>query len=344
MAASFFNSNNDPKLANGSQFFARMIAEDPARFGLSQQQAADYVAIDAVWQAAYQAARSPSTRTKSVVVGKNVARDVMRRAASRLGQLIGAQQLVSDADKSLLGLAVRGTPTPMEAPGKPDRFASSVNVIGRLTLTWDCKNPRGSTGTIYQIYRRIGLAGELIYLGHTGERRFVDAKLPVGATNLPVSGPGRPLDRDRRDGGTQCSHLRQRRARHRRIRRHVAETRGVSEPACSRGLRRDQPSHEVSLPHPQARQRDGRQRDEADDRRVVGEVLERAVDVAEDRDAEDQVNPATDRPLRRVTHRRCPFPSKCAASTFRPARSASSTAWHRRRASGTPAVGPASTP
>lgn len=184
MATSFFNSKNDPKLANGSQFFARKIAEDPARYGLSEQDAAEYVAIDATWQAAYRAARTPSTRTTSAVVGKNVARDAMRRAASRLGQLIGAQSTVSDADKSLLGLAVRAAPTPMGPPGTPDRFASSVNAIGQLTITWDCKQPRGSTGVMYVIHRRIGAAGEFAYLGHVGERRFVDAKLPAGAANV----------------------------------------------------------------------------------------------------------------------------------------------------------------
>ena len=184
MATSFFNSKNDPKLASGSQFFARKIAEDPERYGLSEQDAADYAAIDAAWQAAYEAARNPNTRTPSVVMGKNIARDAMRRAASGLSKRIDGTVGVTTSDRIGLGLAVRGTPTSMPAPGTPYRFASTVDAIGQLTLTWDCEQPRGSTGVMYVIHRRLGAAGEFAYLGHTGERRFVDAKLPVGAANV----------------------------------------------------------------------------------------------------------------------------------------------------------------
>ena len=36
---------------------------------------------------------------------------------------------------------------------------------GNLILTWKCDNPAGSSGTIYQVWRQIGDAGTLDYLG-----------------------------------------------------------------------------------------------------------------------------------------------------------------------------------
>ena len=182
MATSFFNSNNDWTLAIGSRAFARLIGEDPERYGLSVQLAADYAAVDAVWQAAY-AASHPVTRTRSSTIAKNDARDVMRRAASLLAKRVTGTQGVSDEDRASLGLSLRARPTSVGPPGKPERFASKIDLRGTLTLTWHSANPRGSTGTVYQIYRRFGTAGERMYLGCVGERRYVDGAIPAGATS-----------------------------------------------------------------------------------------------------------------------------------------------------------------
>ncbi len=42
--------------------------------------------------------------------------------------------------------------------GLPSRFAVQLQATGSLTLTWECKNPRGSEGTIYQVWRRLHTA------------------------------------------------------------------------------------------------------------------------------------------------------------------------------------------
>ena len=54
---------------------------------------------------------------------------------------------------------------------------------------------------------------------------------------------------------------------------------------------------EVTFPHPKSGQGNCRDGDIADDGSVVGKFPERAINIADDRDAEDEVNPAKDRTL-----------------------------------------------
>jgi hypothetical protein len=47
-----------------------------------------------------------------------------------------------------------------------------------LELRWKCRHPRGAVGTVYEVHRRIGINGELVFLGTTGEKRLVDQTIP----------------------------------------------------------------------------------------------------------------------------------------------------------------------
>ena len=53
---------------------------------------------------------------------------------------------------------------------------------GALIMKWKCANPAGSSGTVYQVFRRIGGTGEFTYLGGCGTKEFIDATIPAGAT------------------------------------------------------------------------------------------------------------------------------------------------------------------
>ncbi|MGN6725264.1 MAG: hypothetical protein ACTHLZ_05070 [Tepidisphaeraceae bacterium] len=48
---------------------------------------------------------------------------------------------------------------------------------------WKCKNPRGTTGTVYQVWRRIG-GGAFDSIGTTGIKHFTDPTLPEGSTGV----------------------------------------------------------------------------------------------------------------------------------------------------------------
>ena len=79
--------------------------------------------------------------------------------------------------------------SPIGPPGKPSSFKWELGSLGELRITWKCKNPRGSQGTMYQVYRQLGQFGALgvgagtapfEYLGATGRKEFVDETLPAG--------------------------------------------------------------------------------------------------------------------------------------------------------------------
>jgi hypothetical protein len=85
-------------------------------------------------------------------------------------------------------LPVPARPSPLGPPGKPDGFAVALRQDGTLELSWTCKNPAGSAGTLYQVSRQDGgggpSAGPFTVIGTTGRKRLVDATLPRG---LPMA-------------------------------------------------------------------------------------------------------------------------------------------------------------
>jgi hypothetical protein len=73
----------------------------------------------------------------------------------------------------------RGTPQP--PPGQPTDLKVTLDATGALGLSWKCANPPGARGTTYNVFRRIGAAGEFTYLGGSGVKELVDETVPAGA-------------------------------------------------------------------------------------------------------------------------------------------------------------------
>ena len=89
-----------------------------------------------------------------------------------------------DSVYSLAQIPSPATPSPLPAPGKPTDFSITLDALGALSLKWKCANPKGSSGTMYQIWRRIGPDGEFTHVGGSGTKRFVDETLPAGSTRV----------------------------------------------------------------------------------------------------------------------------------------------------------------
>lgn len=183
MAGSWFTLKKDAEIAAGSANFATRIATAYASLNITQAQATAFGTLNTAFQAAL-AAITPATKSKSLVAAKNSARDAMLVQASFLGRQIALQPSVSDQTKIDLGLAVRGVPVPRPAPGTPYKFESTISINGVVTTKWKCENPKGSAGTMYQVYRRLGEAGAYAYLGGVGEKKFVDAAIPAGTASV----------------------------------------------------------------------------------------------------------------------------------------------------------------
>jgi hypothetical protein len=75
-------------------------------------------------------------------------------------------------------------PAPVAPPGTPTGFAVELLADGTLRLSWRCKHPRRSHGTMYQVYRRTAADEAFAYLGGAGQKTFVDATLPVGVPQV----------------------------------------------------------------------------------------------------------------------------------------------------------------
>jgi len=144
------------------------------------------------WQAkvetarnAYTAQQAAQSVAKDATTDLNLAINAMIDATTSIIKQVRAKADISgDSVYSLASLPVPATPSPVPPPGKPTNLTVLLDETGVLQLAWKCNNPAGSTGTIYQVWRQIGEAGTLQYLGGVGEKKFTDDTLPAGSANV----------------------------------------------------------------------------------------------------------------------------------------------------------------
>jgi hypothetical protein len=179
MGRSFFGGT-DAGLYAGSNHFSAKINATPAAYGLTEALAAEYAVLNEAYAAAYLAATTPGTRSRGTVAAKNQTKVPLKRMASDLAQIVAGSG-VSDEQRVALGLAVRGTGSPVGPPGTPTGFGVRLPGDGSVEVSWTCRNPPGARGTVYEVWRRVGGDSEFAYLGGTGAKRFLDATLPAGA-------------------------------------------------------------------------------------------------------------------------------------------------------------------
>jgi hypothetical protein len=183
MARSFF-TGKDAQLYTGSNAFSSQISAMPQAFGLVEAQATAYAALNADFSAKWLAATNEETRTKAAIVAKNTAARNLRLAAADLAKIIDGTPTVTDAQKTDLGLNVRKVPSPMPAPGTAYDFRVTLKGDGSIETSWKCNHPRGSQGTVYQIFRRLGGVGPFEYLGGVGDKKYHDTTISAGTATL----------------------------------------------------------------------------------------------------------------------------------------------------------------
>jgi outer membrane murein-binding lipoprotein Lpp len=170
------------------QFFSTRLAtfaEHAAALGLSKAEVAELAAAVEEAEAAMRAQREAQLAAQGATARANLAIDLVGVKGAAIVARIRATARGND-DPSLYPLASLDAPaarSAVPAPGTPEQFSTRITGNGRLELTWTCANPKGSTGTTYQISRRIG-DGPFEYIGVTGAKRFVDKTIPKGATGL----------------------------------------------------------------------------------------------------------------------------------------------------------------
>ena len=150
----------DPELA------AKLAEETAAaRAAYKRQQAAQQTARAATI-ALNEAVRKMSESASSTIL-------MVRSRAPAIGPEIYSKALIPPPRKK----------SPLGPPGAPTRFRVKLTGIGGLILSWDCRNPRGSQGTQYYLWRKLGQSPKT-FLGIAGKKTFTDQSIPPGTAQV----------------------------------------------------------------------------------------------------------------------------------------------------------------
>lgn len=124
-------------------------------------------------------------QARSATLALQLAASAMTTAGTDLIRQIKAKAATDGpAVYSLALLPAPAKPSPTPPPGTPTAFTFTLNQTGALMIQWKCRNPRGSSGTMYEIARCIGADGPLVTLGVAGRKRFIDDTIPAGVRGI----------------------------------------------------------------------------------------------------------------------------------------------------------------
>jgi hypothetical protein len=171
-------------------------ALDPAGIGLTPDRVAHLADLTAAARAAYIAQQRARIAARSATNTFEEAMNDLRAAGSAC--LAAVRAHAADDGTDAVAVYARAQipppadPAPIPAPGRPEITAQLHGNGGALRLTWRCKNPPGSAGTLYEIRRTLtpdphgGAAGGGI-LAVVGAKRFLDYTLPPGTHQVTYS-------------------------------------------------------------------------------------------------------------------------------------------------------------
>jgi hypothetical protein len=171
------------------QFFETRLepwAERAAQIGTTEADVDALAAVAAEARAALEEQHAAQAAARAATMKFNLLLEKVAKAGAGIIQQVRVRAMTTD-DQSVYPLAQIPPPakaSPIAPPGQPTRFTFTLRQVGSLELRWACKNPRGSVGTIYHVYRKSGVdvgPDGWAFLGSAGERRFVDDTVPAGS-------------------------------------------------------------------------------------------------------------------------------------------------------------------
>lgn len=160
-------------------------AANAANIGLTSAQVAALMSQTAAARVAYNQAQAARDAAKAATQTFYNAVGTMADHGAGLIKTIKSYAETQD-DPNVYVLAQippPAEPSPVPAPGTPYQPRVSLMQSGELALRWKCDNPAGSTGTMYEVQRRVG-DGPYVFVGSVGERIFADESLPAGSASV----------------------------------------------------------------------------------------------------------------------------------------------------------------
>ena len=129
-------------------------------------------------QAAQDAARTATMTFQNAVTALRVA------GSAIIMNIRSKAETTGNSVYELAQIPAPALPSPIGPLGTPNAFKVTLSQTGALELSWKCTNPQGATGTVYQLYRRIGATGEFTYIGGVGDKKFTDDTVPAGSAQV----------------------------------------------------------------------------------------------------------------------------------------------------------------
>lgn len=171
----------EAELVRWTKNFLQVATALRESIGISSEQLAALATVIGAWLDAYHVATRPETRTSVSLVTKDGAKREMLTMVRQIVRIIQACPTTTDTMRLQLGITVPKTPGIPDQPETPHDFKVEIGSIGTLHLKW--KN-RNATGCVYDIYRKLGAEGEVVWIGRATKRRFVDQTIPAGTCQI----------------------------------------------------------------------------------------------------------------------------------------------------------------
>lgn len=170
------------------QFFETHLpvwASEPEAIGLTADQVADLQMRTNLARANYEAAQTARENSRNATVGYHQAVDAMRELG---GSLINAIKAFAAAtgDPKVYTTAQVPPPSPRKPappPAAPAEITTTMQKNGAVMLRWKLTQPAPGAETFVSIARQLNGVGEFVLIGTTGEKKFVDEKLPPGTAS-----------------------------------------------------------------------------------------------------------------------------------------------------------------
>ncbi len=160
MAVPFLDA---PLVSFSTNFNTRGVA-DPESFGLLPEQIARYTPLHEAWLAAWNGCNVQGGKCSALVKAKDTAKANLLPVARALYSVVQNSSLVSDANKTLMGVTIRGKRARMVAPPELAPLLTVISVTGRAVA---CKINDGANPTTRRKPRSAAGATLLTFVGPT---------------------------------------------------------------------------------------------------------------------------------------------------------------------------------
>jgi hypothetical protein len=118
-----FFPRKDSDAVSYTRNFSTRLSDDPERYHVTPEKAAEYAVLVEQFAQAYQTSVEPGTATRPATSAKRHARRAVERATRALAGMIRPSLQISLADKILLGVKVRSRPSRIGRPTAAPRLS-----------------------------------------------------------------------------------------------------------------------------------------------------------------------------------------------------------------------------